>query len=512
MRPSQDPKNLGELLSAQAERLPNKVFLFFRELEVTYRQLDERANAVANGLHREGIRKGEAVALLLPNGPEFLYAFFAIVKLGAIAVPLNTQLKASEIGYILENSGARCLIAAPQFFDGVRPIRKRCSNLQLIYQTGERAGEGYLFSGLLAYPKDFPSVVVDPHDPASLIYTSGTTGRPKGVILSHRNYLSDTEQLCRAAQITASDRFLCILPLFHVNAQVVTTLAPLLQGGSSILMERFSVKEFFPTLLRHKATVFSGVPTILAMLLAQRKSGKFDLSSLRFCICGAAPMAVDLFRRFEEEFRLSILEGYGLSEATCVSSINPVTGKRKIGSIGIPLPQQAMKVLDEHDHERPVGEVGEIAIKGENVMTGYFQDPRSTAEALRGGWLHTGDLGYRDEEGYFFIAGRKKEMIIRGGENIYPREIEEALCRHPKVADAAVIGLPDPIWGETVAAVVIAKADERPNPEELLEYCRSRLADFKCPTRVFFASEFPRTATGKIQKLLLRDRYTGEAR
>lgn len=498
---------LGELLARQAVHYPNKIFLYYKELEVTYRQLDERADAVANGLLRAGVGNGEKIALLLPNCPEFLYAFFGVVKLGAIAVPVNTQLKSEEIAYILENAEAQGLITTPELYERVRPVRKRLPRLELLYLTGERAKEGFVFSGLLSHPKTAPKIDVDPGDPAALIYTSGTTGRPKGVILTHRNYLVDTDQTVHAAKIGEADRFLCILPLFHVNGQVVTILSPLFAGGSMVLMERFTPKEFFPTLSRFKATAFSGVPTIYAMLLQHVEPGKYDLSSLRFCICGAAPMPVELFEKFEAAFHAFILEGYGLSEGTCVSSLNPLGGKRKIGSIGLPLPGQAMKIVDDQDRELSDRAVGEIVVKGENVMAGYFKNPEATAEALRSGWLHTGDLGYRDEEGYFFIVGRKKEMIIRGGENIYPKEIEEILYRHPQVAEAAVVGLPDPLWGEEVAAFIIPKPQETPDGDEIMAFCRRQLANFKCPRRVILVSELPKTATGKIQKGVLRENY-----
>lgn len=498
---------LSELLAKQASRYPNKVFLFFKELEVTYQQLDQRTNAVANGLTKFGIQKGDAVALLLPNLPEFLYAFFGIIKLGGMAVPINTQLKSEEIAYVLENCEARGLITTPQLYQGVQPIRNRLSRLELLYLTGERGGEGKVFSNLLTMPKEPPTVSIKPEDPAALIYTSGTTGRPKGVILTHHNYIFDTEQTVRAVALIASDRFLCILPLFHVNAQVVTTLSPLVAGGSMVLMERFTPKDFFPTLARFKATAFSGVPTVYSILLEHVELGKHDLSSLRFCVCGAAPMPVELFKRFEATFQAYILEGYGLSEGTCVSSLNPLGGSRKIGSIGVPLPNQEMKIFDNADKELPSGEVGEIVVQGDNVMVGYFKNSGASAETLRGGWLHTGDLGYQDEEGYFFIVGRKKEMIIRGGENIYPKEIEEILYRHPQVAEATVLGLPDSVWGEEVAAFIIPRSDENPVADEVISFCKQHLADFKCPRKVIFVQAFPKTATGKVQKGILKESY-----
>ncbi|HLG21677.1 MAG TPA: long-chain fatty acid--CoA ligase [Candidatus Manganitrophaceae bacterium] len=504
-------ESIPTLLQRQAERYPNKIFLFFKEQEVAYRQLNERADRVAEGFARFKIRPGDKVALFLPNMPEFLYAFFGAMKLGAVAVPINTQLKGEEAAYILKNSESRALITTPALYPVIQPKRAELSQLEQLFLVGERGGEGKVFSSLYQagsrplHPP--PGEGARPGDPAALIYTSGTTGAPKGVILTHRNYLFDVEQFVRATHMTDQDRFLCILPLFHVNGQVVTTLSPLYAGGSMVLMEKFSPKDFFKTLERFRATAFSGVPTIYAILLNAEEAKGADLSSLRFCVCGAAPMPVELFQKFEAKFSAFILEGYGLSEGTCVSSVNPLGGKRKIGSIGLPLPDQEMKIFNDRDEEVSPGEVGEIVVRGGNVMTGYFKNPAATEEALRGGWLHTGDLGYQDEEGYFFIVGRKKEMIIRGGENIYPKEIEELLYRHPKVLEAAVIGLPDPIWGEEVAAFIIPKPETTLTPEEILSYCRERLAKFKSPREAILVEAFPKTATGKVQKGRLRDEY-----
>jgi long-chain acyl-CoA synthetase len=424
-----------------------------------------------------------------------------------VAVPVNFNLKGEEIKYILNNSEANALITTPDFLRIVEGIRPQCPRLKHLIATEGSAGQnGRSFSELLNAPARIP-VELEDSDPAAIIYTSGTTGYPKGVVLSHRNYLFDTRQFVQATQMTDRDRFLCILPLFHVNGQVVTTLSPMMAGGSMILMEKFSPKDFFPALARFKATAFSGVPTVYAILLNSPEAEQYDLGSLRFCVCGAAPMPVELFESFEKKFQAFILEGYGLSEGTCVSSVNPLGGERKIGSIGLPLNLQEMQAVDDQDRELPAGQVGEIVVKGENVMQGYFKNPEATAQTLRNGWLHTGDLGYRDADGYFYIVGRKKEMIIRGGENIYPKEIEEVLYRHPKVLEAAVVGLPDRVWGEEVCAFVILKDAVAAAPEEFIEYCKKYLADYKCPRRVIFCKQFPKTATGKIQKGKLRETY-----
>jgi long-chain acyl-CoA synthetase len=291
---------------------------------------------------------------------------------------------------------------------------------------------------------------------------------------------------------------------------VVTTLGPMYAGGSMVLMEGFSPKKLLPALERYGATAFSGVPTVYAILNNLPDAEQYDLSKLRFCVCGAAPMPVEVFKEFEKKYKAFILEGYGLSEGTCASSVNPLGGKRKIGSIGLPYAAQPMKIFDDNDNEVPPGTVGEIVIRGPNVMRGYYNNPEATAETLRNDWLHTGDLGYVDEDGYFFIVGRKKEMIIRGGENIYPKEIEEVVYRHPAVREAAVVGLPDKVWGEEAAAFIVLRDEAALTEEDLIDYCKEHLADYKCPRKVFFVDDLPKTATGKIQKNKVVERFLAE--
>ncbi|MFQ5865175.1 MAG: class I adenylate-forming enzyme family protein [bacterium] len=500
---------INNLLETRTQQYPEKTFLYFDDREITFRELNDMANRVGNGLADLGVSKGEKVCLLIRNRPEFLYAFFGTMKIGAVSVPINFNLKAEEVKYILQNAEASTLITESSFMEMIGQIQSQCPKLRtVLVLDGKRTARTVSFNDLFKASPQKPEVRLQDSDWASIIYTSGTTGQPKGVILSHRNYLFDTQQTVKLVKLTPEDRFLCILPLFHVNGQVVTTLSPMYAGASMILTTEFKPNEFFSILSKYKATAFSGVPTVYTILLNLPDAEMYDLSSLRMCICGAAPMPVEVFKKFEEKFNAFILEGYGLSEGTCVSSVNPLDGKRKIGSIGLPIPEQEMKILDDQDRERLQGEVGEIVIRGENVMVGYYKNPEATAEALKNGWLHTGDLGYVDPDGYFYIVGRKKEMIIRGGENIYPKEIEEVLYRHPKIAEAAVVGLPDKIWGEEVGAFIVLKPGESLTDEEVINYCKAHLADFKCPRRVVFTDAFPKTTTGKIQKTKLREFYS----
>ncbi|RJP65869.1 MAG: long-chain fatty acid--CoA ligase [Candidatus Abyssobacteria bacterium SURF_17] len=506
------PGTIPHLLEIRAKETPSKTFLYFGEQEISYKQLDELANRIANGLIALGIRKGDKVCLLMTNCAEYIYSFFGITKAGAVATPINSLLKGEEITYILNDSDAKALFIQSKFDELIQKILPQCPKLKniIVVDTDVSPAGRKSLNELLKAAASRPPVEVTAEDVAGIIYTSGTTGRPKGVELTHRNYLVDSQQVSAAAQMTPVDRFLCILPLFHVNAQVVTTLSPMYAGASMILLEGFSPKTFLPALSHYKATAFSGVPTVYAILNNMPDAEKYDLSTLRFCICGAAPMPVEVFTTFEERYKAFILEGYGLSEGTCASSINPLGGERKIGSIGLPLKGQEMRIFDDAGKEMPPGKVGEIVVRGENVMKGYYKNPGATAETLKEGWLRTGDLGYVDEDGYFYIVGRKKEMIIRGGENIYPKEAEEVLYRHPAILEAAVVGIPDKIWGEEVMAFIIPREGASLTADEVIAYCKQHLADFKCPRKVAFAKEFPKTATGKIQKNRIVEEYVGK--
>lgn len=499
-------KSLGRFLGKQAEKYGDKTFCLCENEALSYAELEAMSNALANGLLKNGCRKGEKVAVLLPNVPEWLIIFFGVIKAGAVIVPINSLLKAVETKFIINNCQARRLITVPYFVDLIREIRPDLDELREIYVLAEKAPrEMHTFDELLDENDQPPAVEIDENDPAGIIYTSGMTGRPKGAVFSQKNYLTNAQQIMKATEITQQDRFLNILPMFHVNAQLLTFLAPLYAGGSMVLMRGFSPRELLPALDRYKATALVGVPTVYAILNELPDAEKYDLSSLRFCICGAAPMRVDVFKRFERKYKAKIIEGYGLSEATCACSINPIRGKRKIGSVGLPLSGIEMKIVDDNGTETKINEEGEFIIRGDTVMLGYLSDEEATAETLREGWLHTGDIGYRDQDGYFYIRGRKKEMIIRGGENIYPREVEEVLQRHPDVVEVVVIGKPDPIWGEKVVAYIVSKTGRTSSSTQIREMCHEHLADYKCPTRVVLVDEMPKTALMKVRRWALRD-------
>ena len=497
---------IKELLFEQAARHGDRTYLFWEDQEISFRQMLDTARRVGSSFAALGLAKNDKVCIWATNRPEYVYALYGSAFAGTVLTPINTQFKTEEAQYIVQNSEAKVLITEPAFLPMIEKMRPSCPDLKEVVVL-DQAPTGTVPFASLYEPKEIIDRPIGPEDVAGIIYTSGTTGYPKGVLLTHANYLFNAWEIVLAARMTEADRFMCILPLFHVNGQLVTVLSPLFAGGAVILTKGFSPKDFLAKLAKYQATAFSGVPTVYAILNTLPDAESYDLSRLRFCICGAAPMPVEVFETFEKRYKAFILEGYGLSEGTCASSINPLDGKRKIGSIGLPLEGQEIKIADPADNEVPAGQVGEILVRGKNVMKGYYRNPEATAATLKGGWLHTGDLGYKDADNYIFIVGRLKEMIIRGGENIYPKEIEEVLYKHPAVMDAAVVGLPDQVWGEEVGAFIVPKEGQKLTEAEIIEYCSHRIAKYKCPRKVVIWDALPKTATGKIQKKKILDKY-----
>ncbi|MCL5961165.1 MAG: long-chain-fatty-acid--CoA ligase [Chloroflexi bacterium] len=499
-------RTFGELLDARARETPDKVALYHYDDQFTCREWNERANQVGNALIALGVKPGDVVCQLLPNSATFLFNLFGTAKVGAALSPLNIMFRGEEIKYQINDCGAVVLFTSKEFLPVVAPIRDQLKTLRhIILIDGEAPGyltyDDFLAKGSI----DTPEVQVDPLDTVLMIYTSGTTGFPKGVMLTHKAFLADSRQFAQAMKLTSDDRAMLILPLFHVNGLMVTTVAPLLVGGSIVVRQKFVQEEFWPAIEQYRPTYFSAVPTIYFRLLNDPAGSKADVSSLRCGVCGAAPMPVEVFRQFEEKFDLKIIEGYGLTEGSCCSTVNPIDGERKIGSIGFPLPGQEVKIVDDDDNELPSGQVGEIVIRGDNLMKGYFGKPEATAETIKNGWLHSGDVGFTDNEGYIYIVDRKKDMIIRGGENIYPKEVENFLYTHPKVLEAAVIGVPDAALGEQVKACIALKPGETASAEEIIDFCKQGMARYKAPKYVEFFESLPKNAVGKITKPALRD-------
>ncbi len=504
---------IGELVEKQAQQYSDKIFLYWQDETVTYTQLNALTNKVANMLHSLGIRKGDVVSVLLPNMPEYVYLYLGIPKLGAIVGPVNALFKAREIQFVVGHSEAKVLVTIPRFMDIVSTIQKDLPCLEHVIVIDESSQEALSYHDLMekAAATTPPTVSIDEkEDPAAILYTSGTTGFPKGVLQTHFNIKRNAQMIIDHLGVDANEdhRFMLILPLFHVNAQIVTVMSPLTLGASTILTPGFSAKTHWETVAKYRATTFSAVPTILSILLRMPHEG-LDLSSIKWIICGAAPLPIEIMKAFESTFHCSVVEGYGLTEGTCASSCNPLPteteDRRKVGSIGVALPDTKMKIVDDSGNDVPAKGTGEIICKGDNVMKGYFKNPEANAETLKDGWLYTGDLGYVDNDGFFYIVGRKKDLIIRGGENIYPREVEEVLYAYPGVTEAAVIGVFDEIYGEVPKAFIVMKEAYEASEDQILQHCRENLADFKVPQYVEFRSELPKNPTGKIMKTPLRE-------
>ena len=475
--------DIGYLAWDLAEKYGKKPCLRDDHVELTYEEFADRTEAVAAQLAGLGIGLGDVVAIMLPNRVELLIAIMAAWRIGAAATPINPMFTANEADYQIADSGAELVITA----------YCRCA-------LGWPCGVGRRRSGDSAADRSRPGIDVAADDLALLIYTSGSTGRPKGVMLTHSNLQFMASSMGKNIGVTGADHCLLILPLFHVNAICVSVLTPLLVGGQVSVTGKFSVSRFFDDVARLRPTYFSAVPAIYAMLTSQPEDASINTSSLRFAVCGAAPISKELLERAEQRFGFVIVEGYGLTEGTCASACNPVEGVRKLGTVGPALPGQQIAILAEDGTFAPVGTAGEVVIKGGNVMRGYLGKPEETAKTVKDGWLHTGDVGVLDEDGYLTLVDRIKDMIIRGGENIYPKEIENSLATHPSVLEAAVIGAPHQVYGEVPVAYVVAYPDAPVTEGELLEHVTALLTRVKVPVAIYVVDTLPRNPVGKIDK------------
>ncbi|MHA7837720.1 MAG: long-chain-fatty-acid--CoA ligase [bacterium] len=496
--------NLGTILQAHAHERPEAPVLRAGDLELDYGQLDRAARGIATSLRVRGIEPGDRVALLVPNVPEFTMAYFGILYAGATVVPINVLAAGSEVAYFLEDSGARLLIAHPLFEEAARTGASAAGVPVALAVPGETDDT----VGGMATAEPVETLhPTSPQDTAVILYTSGTTGKPKGAELTHSSLLLNCTVVVPGLVPHADDahRALATLPLFHTFGQTVIQNGMIATGGSLTLLPRFTPAEAFELIERDRITIFAGVPTMYFALLHHRGDRAHDISSLKVCLTGGAPMPVEVMGAFEEKFNVEILEGFGLSETSPVSSFNVIGKPRKAGSIGYPVWGVEMSIRDDADEPLPEGERGEICIRGHNVMKGYLGRPDATKEALRNGWFHSGDIGYRDEDGCYWIVDRKKDMILRGGFNVYPREVEEVLYEHEAVAEAAVIGVPHESHGEEVKAVVALAPGAIVSPDELREFCKERLAAYKYPRLIEIVDELPKGPTGKILKRKLRD-------
>jgi long-chain acyl-CoA synthetase len=486
--------NLAGLLTDRAARSPESVAVKLGDIQLSYAELDEAAGRVAGLLRAKGMRPGDRIGVMLPNVPYFAVVYYGILRAGGVVVPMNVLLKEREVAYYLGDSDARLMFAWHEFADAAHAGSDDANADCLLVEPGD-------FESLLARSEHRPEVVErGRNQTAVILYTSGTTGTPKGAELTHDNLARNVEIAIGLFHLGDDAVTLGALPLFHSFGQTCGLNATIRAGGCLTLVPRFDAGTALEVIQRDRVTVFEGVPTMYGALLNHPERERFDASTLRLCVSGGAAMPVEVMRSFEEAFGCAILEGYGLSETSPIASFNHPDRERKPGSIGTPVDGVEMRLAGEDGRQLGVGEVGEILIRGHNVMKGYWRRPDATAEAIRGGWFHTGDLARVDDDGYFFIVDRKKDMVIRGGYNVYPREIEEVLYEHEAVREAAVIGVPHPELGEEVAAAVVLVPGAGVDEAEILEFVKGQVAAYKYPRLVWFVDELPKGSTGKILK------------
>lgn len=509
-------RNLADVLSDQAARQADNCALVFKARRVTYGELNDRSLAIASQLVSLGLKPGDKIGLLFPNQPDYVATFFAILRIGAVLVPVNPLLKSDEIAHILADSSAKALVVHSKTMDEAVKALPSLEGLEhliiapavsnQIDNAPGRLTVSALTDAVKAPDAIPPAIETDPrHDLAFIVYTSGTTGKPKGAMISHHNLswvLPD--RLFSTFDIDHSDRFLGLLPFSHMYGLGVIIYGTISRGGTIVIMEKFEPKEALKTIEREGVTLIPAVPAMYQFMLMEMESDEYDLSSLRICFCAAAPLSTELLSLVEEGFGAPVVEGYGMTETACGATINPMHG-RKTGSVGRALPGIDIVIKSPDGRKLLPGSenVGEIVIRGDQIMVGYHNRPEATDEVMEDGWLHTGDLGWQDDQGYFYICGRKKELIIRGGQNIYPRELEDVIIKMPGVAEVAVIGVPDKFMGERVKAFVVKKSAVTLSEDDIKEYCSNHLAAYKVPRLVEFIDTLPRNSTGKVLKRML---------
>ncbi|MDX1615014.1 MAG: long-chain fatty acid--CoA ligase [Candidatus Promineifilaceae bacterium] len=512
--------NLAVVLEDTARDRPDRTAVVFGETRLSYAQLNAAACQVANGLVALGIEPGDKVALSCPNLPYFPIVYYGILKAGAVVVPLNVLLKGREIAYHLQDSEAKAYFC----FEGTEQLpmgqlgqagfedADDCRHFIVMTADPSVASpvEGVQTLGMVmgTQPPTFDTVPTNADDAAVILYTSGTTGRPKGAELSHSNMVMNARLADNLFHRVEHDVHLIALPLFHSFGQSVQMNAGLYTGSTLVLLPRFAPEAALGLMQQEEVTFFAGVPTMYWALLNYPQADQFDLASiaanLRLAVSGGSAMPVEVMRAFEDRFKVKIQEGYGLSETSPVASFNRLEMERKPGSVGVPVWGVAIRIFDAGDQEVEQGELGEIVIRGHNVMKGYYNKPEATADAMRGGWFHTGDIGRKDEDGYIYIVDRVKDMIIRGGFNVYPREVEEVLMSHPAISLAAVVGVPHEQYGEEIKAFVVPTGEQELQAAEIVAWSKENMADYKYPRLVEFRDTLPMNATGKILKTELR--------
>lgn len=496
--------NLPLKLVEQSKLFPDKEAIIYKDQRFTYKELDASIKKLADGLSKMGILPGDRVLLALGNCPEFVISYYAILSARGIVVPVNPQYTVNELSVIMANALPKTVITTGQIMPLFNSISEDVPLDMGIITIGtpEERTAALPFEKLLSSGSPgFSSVSPDGDEIAAFMYTAGSTGSPKGAMLSHHNLYSNALAITQCCSITPAERSLLIAPIYHSAAQTILMNATLISGATLIIHEEWQgPKQLLESLQNDKITFYFGPPTMYSLLVEYPETEKYNLASWRLAFTGSALSSPDLFNRFKEKFGLQLMEGYGLTETSPVTTLTPLGGTPKTGSIGLPIPGVEVRVVDYEDREVPVNQIGEIIVRGPNVMKEYYNRPEETKWAMRNGWFHTGDLAYMDSDGYLFLVDRKKDFIIRGGLNIYPKEIEEVLYSHPSIFDAAVIGVPDPIMGEEILAFVLLREGVTVTPEEIQEFCSSKLARYKIPKHIRFVENLPKTTAGKLLK------------
>jgi long-chain acyl-CoA synthetase len=523
---------LPQMLEQTAGKHPNNTALIYFGNRITYAQLLDHVNRLAAGLQALGVQKGDRVALMMPNCPQFVIAYFGAMQAGAVVVATSPMYTPREAEHQWRDSGAETIIVDRRLLPVVQAVREKLP-LKNVIVTGLRDyypahfaalqkslrsksrhairnTQHVLWRDILHVSRFTFHVSLKPSDLACLQYTGGTTGTSKGAMLTHANLVINAHQACHwltSGHEENAYTLVAALPLFHIYAMTCVMISTVWLGGAAVLLPRFELRAALNVIRKYHPTIFHGVPTMYVAFNNAPRVERYGFHSLRYCMSGGAPLPVEVQQKFEALTGGKLVEGYGLTETSPVTHINPLSGTRKVGSIGVPISDTDAKIVDLETGARdlPPGEVGEIVIRGPQVMKGYWNQPEETARALRDGWLYTGDIAKMDEDGFFYIVDRKKDMIIAGGFNIYPREVEEVLFEHPKIKEAAVIGVPDAYRGETVKAFVVPQDGATLTPDEIIAFCRERLAAYKVPRLIEFREAIPKTGVGKYLRRALRE-------
>ncbi len=499
--------SLVEIMEITARLVPDQAALIFEDESIAFSTLLERMRRVAAFLRKRGIQPGDRVALHIDNRPEFAYVAGGVLMAGGVPVAMNVMYLEDEVKHILNDSGARIVFALDKFAPRSLAVRRDISELEELVVIGSAIDGCTTFGEVFNYAPLEPILYPSNHDLALIQYTSGTTGRPKGAMLTHKNIVSCLDMMANVKQsrLKDGDVVLMVLPLFHCYGLILGFFGCLVYGVTTVLVNRFDPAEIFRLFEKHRVTVFYGAPPMYVALVNTPGLELFDVSSLERCGSGAAPLPVAVLEKFRDMTGVEIMEGYGLTESSPTITTNANVDVCRPGTVGKPLPHVEVRIVDDQGRDVSAGEVGELIARGDNIFIGYWKNEQATREALRDGWFYTGDMARVDGEGYISIVDRKKDMILVSGFNVYPVEVENVLFRHPKVADAAVIGVPHPYQGESVMAVIVPRPGEEPTQDEIIQFTRERIAAFKAPRSVTFVDRLPKNRTGKVLKRVLRD-------